>query len=59
MIDDRPAEAADRRAPGGMGKAELIIGTRGASAAITLGERSTRFVTILALPKEERLRQGV
>lgn len=42
-----------------MGKAELIIGARGATAAITLVERSTRFVTILALPKAERLRQGV
>jgi IS30 family transposase len=49
MLDQRPAEATDRSAPGHW-EGDLIIGTENRSAIGTLVDRCSRFAILLHLP---------
>lgn len=52
-IDARPVQANDRQVPGWW-EGDLIVGKNGASAAVTLVERTTRYALILGLPEGKK-----
>lgn len=61
MLDQRPAEADDRAVPGHW-EGDLVIGRDHKTAMATLVERSTRYLTIVALPDgrwPERVREAL
>ena len=58
MLDQRPAEAADRAAPGHW-EGDLIVGADNRSAIGTVVERTSRFTVLLYLPDGRHTAEAV